>query len=109
MLSLLPFTHIYLVLYKGERSACHSYSTRLVMILLIDLVLSIGSVAPPTTQRIYTEADLSDLLLGEIAKEIGKDWKMLSRHLGLPEYEIQSINQAYMFDLHEASFQALLR
>ena len=73
------------------------------------LVFSIGSVAPPTTQRIYTEADLSDLLLGEIAKEIGKDWKMLSRHLGLPEYEIQSINQAYMFDLHEASFQALLR
>lgn len=58
---------------------------------------------------IHTEKDLTPLLLGEISKEVGKDWKMLSRHLGLIETDIQAINQAYMFDLHEASLQSLLR
>lgn len=64
-----------------------------------------------TTQSytVYTERDLTPLLLGEIAKDIGTEWKMLSRHLGLSEPEIQAIDRAYMFDLHEAGFQALKR
>lgn len=45
----------------------------------------------------------------EIGKEVGKDWKMLSRHLGVSEPDIQQINNQYVMDLHEASLQALLR
>ena len=44
-----------------------------------------------------------------IATEVGRDWKMLARHLGLDEGIIQSIHQANFGDLHEASLQALLR
>ncbi len=57
----------------------------------------------------YTDRDLTPLKLGEIAKDIGREWKMLARHLGVTEPDIQSINQANMYDLHEAALQALLR
>ena len=59
--------------------------------------------------KIYTDQDLKPVLLGEIAKDIGREWKMLARHLGLSEPDIQAIHQANMFDLHEASLQSLLR
>ena len=54
-------------------------------------------------------ATIPPVVLGEIAKEIGNDWKMLARRLGLTESDIQAIDKANMFDLHEASLQALMR
>lgn len=44
-----------------------------------------------------------------ISEEVGRDWKMLGRHLGLDEATLDSINQAHFHDLKEASFQMLLR
>ena len=60
-------------------------------------------------QSVFTGETLDDRLLNTVAKEIGRDWKMLSRQLGLDETSIQSIHQAHFGDLHEASYQALLR
>jgi hypothetical protein len=47
--------------------------------------------------------------LKAISEEVGRDWKMLGRHLGLDEAELESIQQAYYSDLKEASYQTLLR
>ena len=44
-----------------------------------------------------------------ISAEVGKDWKMLARHLRLDEITIQSIHGENGGNLHEASLQALLR
>ena len=54
-------------------------------------------------------ADLDFVKLKAIATEVGRDWKMLGRHLGLPEHEIQQITQEHRYDLHEASLQVLMR
>eukprot|EP00731_Ephydatia_muelleri_P003856 Em0002g32a len=59
-------------------------------------------------QNTFVGEALDDRLLNSVAREIGRDWKMLSRHLGLDETSIQSIQQAHFADLHEASYQALL-
>ena len=67
-----------------------------------------GSIVTPQS-KILSENDLSHVNLMEIGKEVGKDWKMLARHLNLPESEIQQIQAANIMDLHEASLQALLR
>ena len=47
--------------------------------------------------------------LYNIAQDVGTDWKMLSRHLGLDETTIQSIRQSNSHDLREAAYQALLK
>lgn len=60
-------------------------------------------------QNTFAGETLDDRLLNSVARDIGRDWKMLSRHLGLDETSIQSIQQAHFSDLHEASYQALLR
>ena len=70
---------------------------------------TIGSVVPPQQNKIISEIDLNYVNLMEIGKEVGRDWKMLARHLNVPESDIQQISHAYFNDLHEASFQALLR
>ncbi len=44
-----------------------------------------------------------------ISEEVGRDWKMLGRYLGLDEATLDSIHQAHYSDLKEASYQALLR
>ena len=44
-----------------------------------------------------------------ISREVGREWKMLARHLGLDETTIQGIHQANFGDLHEASLQSLLK
>ncbi len=44
-----------------------------------------------------------------ISEEVGRDWKMLGRYLGLDEATLESIQQAHYSDLKEASYQALLR
>lgn len=44
-----------------------------------------------------------------ISEEVGRDWKMLGRYLGLDEPTLESIQQAHYSDLKEASYQALLR
>lgn len=42
-----------------------------------------------------------------ISEEVGRDWKMLGRHLGLDEATLESIQQAYFTDLKEAAYQML--
>jgi hypothetical protein len=64
-----------------------------------------GSVVPPQHKKI---TNLDELNLMEIGKEICKDWKMLARHLNVPEHDIQNISHAHTYDLHEAALQALL-
>lgn len=73
-----------------------------------DLSPIAGSISTPQS-KILSEVDLNHVNLMEIGKEVGRDWKMLARHLNLPESEIQQIQAANMMDLHEASLQALLR
>ena len=50
---------------------------------------------------------LTDILLRDIAKDVGKDWKMLARELEVPESNIQAILHGNPFDLHEQSYQSL--
>lgn len=50
---------------------------------------------------------LTDALLRNIAKDVGKDWKMLARELEVPETDIQAILHRNPFDLHEQSYQSL--
>lgn len=47
--------------------------------------------------------------LKAISEEVGRDWKMLGRHLGLDEITLEQIQQAYLSNLKEASFQVLKR
>lgn len=42
-----------------------------------------------------------------IAEEVGRDWKMMGRFLGLSEPEIQQIDHANQRNLHEAAMEAL--
>ena len=45
--------------------------------------------------------------LGRLAGEVGKEWKMVARYLGLDETTIDSISRAHQDSLHEAALQAL--
>jgi len=47
--------------------------------------------------------------LMRIADDVGSDWKMLSRYLGLEEIAIKTINRQAEGDLREASLQSLLK
>ena len=64
-------------------------------------------IAVTTSCSIWLRLVLTDILLRDIAKDVGKDWKMLSRELEVPETEIQAILHRYPFDLHEQSYQSL--
>lgn len=66
--------------------------------------LAVEEVEPDTA--LY-ELDFAHLKV--ISAEVGKDWKMLARHLRLDEITIQSIHSENGGNLHEASLQALLR
>ena len=50
---------------------------------------------------------MSDKFMRDVAKDVGRDWKMLARELELPETEIQAILHSNPFDLHEQSYQSL--
>ena len=63
-----------------------------------------NSLAPT---RVTDKLEFKHLKL--ISEEVGKDWKMLGRHLNLDEATLESIQQAHFSDLKEASYQALLR
>ena len=45
--------------------------------------------------------------LGKLAAEVGRDWKMVARYLGLDETTIDSISRAHQDSLHEAALQSL--
>ena len=62
------------------------------------------SLAPDT---IVDKLEFRHLKL--ISEEVGRDWRMLGRHLGLDEATLESIHQAHFTDLKEASYQALLK
>ena len=68
-----------------------------------------SSVQITPDDKIRTMDDLTALKLRPIAEEVGKDWKMLGRYLGLKETEIQAIDHANPRNLHEASFEVFTR
>ena len=70
-------------------------------------VYSLGQITPD--HKIRTMDDLTSLKLKPIAEEVGRDWKMLGRYLGLKETEIQAIDHANPRNLHEASLEVLIR
>lgn len=72
-------------------------------------IIMLGSITRMTRHKIREDLDLNTVVLTEIGKEVGKDWKMLARHLSVPEPDIEQINNQYFRDLHEASYQALVR
>ena len=61
----------------------------------------------PTPPKPVDSLETSHLY--NIAQDLGRDWLMLSRHLGLDETTIQSIKQSTSHDLREAAYQALLK
>ena len=67
-----------------------------------------GALFSGADKKIHTEADLNAVMLRKLAAEVGKDWKMLARHLGLSEPDIEQIQHANMGDLHEASYKAIV-
>ena len=44
-----------------------------------------------------------------ISEEVGREWRMLGRHLGLDEATLEAIHQANLYNLKEAAYQTLLR
>lgn len=68
------------------------------------LFCSANNLAPET---VVDKLEFKHLKL--ISEEVGRDWRMLGRHLGLDEATLESIHQAHFSDLKEASFQALLK
>ena len=73
------------------------------------LYCSSGQAALSPDHKIRTLDDLTPLKLRPIAEEVGRDWKMLGRYLGLKETEIQAIDHANPRNLHEASFEVFTR
>ena len=41
--------------------------------------------------------------------QVGREWKMLSRHLGVDEVDIDGIQREHYGDLKEAALKALLK
>ena len=68
-----------------------------------------GALAGRSINKIRTETDLNSVTLRNLAAEVGKDWRMLARHLGLSEPDIDQIHHANQSDLHEASYKAIVR
>ena len=66
-----------------------------------------SSPASVTAKPSASNMDVTFLRL--VAGEVGREWKMLARYLGLDEITIESIHQAHFGDLHEASLQSLLK
>lgn len=70
------------------------------------LIHTITHADPVQPSSVYIqELDFRTLKL--ISQEVGREWKMLARHLGLDEATVQGIHQANFGDLHEASLQSL--
>ena len=71
---------------------------------LYSFILLDGDFAP---ERVTSTLERSHLI--KISADVGRDWKMLSRYLGLDEVTIQTIQQQSQGDLKEAALQSLLR
>ena len=52
---------------------------------------------------------LTNRILKEIAESVGKRWKMLARELEVHEKYIEAIDEDYPRNLHERSYQSLLK
>ncbi len=63
-----------------------------------------GIVEP---EKVVESLELNQLM--RIANDVGKDWKMLSRYLGLNDITIQTISKQSDGDIAEASLNALLK
>jgi hypothetical protein len=64
--------------------------------------------APSELSSQYVQT-LDRPILKAIADEVGKEWKMLSRHLNVDEVDIDSISREHHGDLKEAALKALLK
>ena len=84
----------------------------LILLLLLGMVCVVMSfpICPAGTLAPVTVVDKLEFRhLKAISEEVGRNWKMLGRYLGLDEATLDSIHQAHFSDLKEASYQALLR
>ncbi|XP_064390312.1 FAS-associated death domain protein-like [Halichondria panicea] len=70
----------------------------------VQKVLDVGLVEP---QKVTECLERGQLM--RIATDVGRDWRMLSRYLGLDDTTITSIQLQSQGDLAEASLQSLLR
>lgn len=70
----------------------------------LDFIIAANSLAP-----VHVTDKLEFKHLKLISEEVGRDWKMLGRHLNLDEATLDTIQQAHFSDMKEASYQALLR
>ena len=79
--------------------------------LVVRLVFQTPPFIPPAPSQNSSPyiQELDTLSLKKIASEVGREWKMLSRYLGLDETTIDSIHRANFGDLQEAALQALLK
>ncbi|KOC61786.1 Death domain-containing adapter protein BG4, partial [Habropoda laboriosa] len=59
------------------------------------------------TNYFEDEIALQQILLSNISEKIGRSWRDTVRYLGLPEYQIDAIENNYAFNLKEQSYQAL--
>ncbi|XP_032834719.1 FAS-associated death domain protein-like [Petromyzon marinus] len=69
--------------------------------------LNLGDARTPTQEDgSGGEAFLSRVLLS-VSTSVGRDWRILSRHLGLSEVDIDAVSHAHRDDLREQSHRAL--
>ncbi|XP_076281312.1 fas-associated death domain protein [Lasioglossum baleicum] len=53
------------------------------------------------------EEELKQTVLSQTSERIGRSWRDTVRYLGIPEYQIDVIQNKYPFDMKEQSYQAL--
>ena len=76
----------------------------MVILLLKIYIFLVGDLTPDKPVDTLETGHLFD-----IAQDLGRDWLMLSRHLGLDETTVQSIRQSNPHDIREAAYQSLLK
>ncbi|XP_050754300.1 FAS-associated death domain protein [Gymnogyps californianus] len=66
-----------------------------------------GEVSAPDDQPDMHEKGLQKAAIEVICENVGRDWKMLMRKLGISEVKMDRIVAANPFNLHEQLFQSL--
>lgn len=92
------YVRLYIQLYVAVGQCTLTFS------FALDFVYSDGDLTPDKPVDTLEDSHLYD-----IAQDVGADWMVLSRRLGIDETTIQSIRQTYSHDLREAAYQAFLK
>ncbi|XP_076247115.1 fas-associated death domain protein isoform X2 [Calliopsis andreniformis] len=74
-----------------------------------DIELKDQSVYEEKKQATCSEQEemLQQMILLQVSERIGRSWRDTVRFLGIPEYQIDVIQNKYPFDLKEQSYEAL--